>query len=299
MKFKASLRPPGPLRQETLYFTARVLRLKAQSGLQSAPPKIPVPPVPEGSNVDQAQLELQLKVWKDLAISKQILMRTATDALKLEPETTQEELKKALEAVIKKLAKADADVAAAQEQARQSVAVMERKLAVAVRAQAETQAANTDLLTKQENTATGLAAERIAAAKELQKFKDGLAEKEKQLKAINVALADTPENVLKKLNVLKKQRQEEADARRVIETTLNTLRADKKKQEAQTEEVKKSSGKLVQVYRHLHELALKLHEQLKPLAADAKDVPKVPDLDTDLIESIENPGAEKSKTKKK
>ena len=43
------------------------------------------------------QQDLQLKVWKELAISKQILMRAATEALKLDPECTQEELKDALE----------------------------------------------------------------------------------------------------------------------------------------------------------------------------------------------------------
>ena len=249
--------------------------------------------------MDQAQLEMQLKVWKELAISKQVLMRAATDALKLEPETTQEELKIALEGVVKKLTKADADVIAAQEQARQTIAAMEKKLTAALRAQAEAQAANAELTTKAENTANGLATERVAAAKELQKFKDGLAEKDKALKAINVALADTPENVLKKMNLLKKQRQEEADARRVVEASLNTLRAEKKKQEQQTEEVKKSSGKLVEKYKDLHALAAKLQEQLKPLVADAKDVPAVPDLDTELVESIEDPGADKSKSKSK
>lgn len=249
--------------------------------------------------MDQAQLEMQLKVWKELAISKQVLMRAATDALKLEPETTQEELKVALEGVVKKLTKADADVIAAQELARQNIAAMEKKLTAAVRAQAEAQAANAELTTKAENTANGLATERVAAAKELQKFKDGLAEKDKALKAINVALADTPENVLKKMNLLKKQRQEEADARRVVEASLNTLRAEKKKQEQQTEEVKQSSGKLVEKYKDLHALAAKLQEQLKPLVADAKDVPAVPDLDTELVESIEDPGADKSKSKGK
>ena len=60
--------------------------------------------------VEQAQLELQLKVWKELAISKQMLMRTAAEALKLDPNCSQEELKAALEAALKKVAEADASV---------------------------------------------------------------------------------------------------------------------------------------------------------------------------------------------
>ena len=60
--------------------------------------------------VSQAQQDLQLKVWKELAISKQILMRAAAEALKLDPECTQDELKEALEGALKKVAKADSDL---------------------------------------------------------------------------------------------------------------------------------------------------------------------------------------------
>lgn len=240
--------------------------------------------------MDQAQLELQLRVWKDLAISKQVLMRAATDALKLSPETTQDELKKALEAVMVKLAKADADVAGAQEQARQAVMAMEKKLAAGDRARNEAQALAQELQTKQDNLAKGLVTERAATAKELQKLKDTVAEKDKALKAINTALADTPENVLKKMNVLKKQKQEEADARRLIETSLNSLRADKRKLDEKVDEAQKNTAKLVTQHRDLHALALKLHEQLTSL--EAKDVPAVPDLDDTLLEAIESPDAE-------
>lgn len=240
--------------------------------------------------MDQAQLELQLKVWKDLAISKQILMRAATEALKLSPETSQDDLKKALEAVMVKLAKADADVATAQEQARQAVIAMEKKVTASERARSEAQTLAQELQTKQENSAKGLAAERVATAKELQRLKDAVTEKEKALKAINTALADTPENVLKKMNTFKKQKQEEADARRLIEASLNTLRAEKRKQDEKVAETQKNTVKLISQHRDLHAVAAKLHEQLKSL--EAKDVPAVPDLDDTLIESIESPDAE-------
>ena len=237
--------------------------------------------------VDQPQLELQLKVWKELAISKQVLMRAATDALKLDPNCTQDELKQALEAVIKKMAKADADVAAAQEQARVAIGAMEKKVAASEQALTAAQATVAELQTAQENAAKQIAAERAAAAKELQKFKERLAEKEKALKSINTALADTPENVVKKMNVLKKQKQEEAESRRKVETALNSMRAEKRKQEQQTTEVLRNTEKLVTQYRDVHGLSLKLHEQLKPLLADEKELPKVPDLDSKLVEEIE------------
>ena len=52
--------------------------------------------------MDQPEFELQLKVWKELAVSKQILMRAATDALGLDPECSSEELKEALAAAVEK-----------------------------------------------------------------------------------------------------------------------------------------------------------------------------------------------------
>ena len=120
-----------------------------------------------------------------------------------------------------------------------------------------------------------MATERAAAVKELQKVKDRVAEQEKALKAINTALSDTPENVIKKMNVLKKQKQEEADMRRQIESSLNTLRTEKKQQDQ-----KAAAGeKLAAQYRELHEISVKLHERAKAALPDDKDLPAVPELD--------------------
>ena len=151
----------------------------------------------------QAQHDLQLKVWKELAISKQVLMRTAAEALKLDPDCAAEDLKVALENALKKVAEADANVIKAQEQARAAVAEMEKKLADSLKAQAIAETIAKDIRAAQEKAAPQLEAERAAVAKEIQKLKDGLAEKDKALKAINAALADTPENVVKKMKALK------------------------------------------------------------------------------------------------
>lgn len=234
--------------------------------------------------MEQAQLELQLKVWKELAISKQVLMRSATDALKLDPNCTQDELKQALESALKKVAAADASVVTAQEQAKQAVATAEKKLADSIKAQTAAEATIVELRTAQENSTRQIATERAAVAKELQALKDRLAEKEKALKAINTALADTPENVIKKMKTLKKEKQEEADARRLIEGQANTLRKEKRDLDQQLTETKDKSGKLETYYRDTHALCVKLHEQLKPLVADAKDLPAVPEIDTKLLD---------------
>ena len=254
------------------------------------------PRQPTGVHVEQAQLELQLKVWKELAISKQVLMRTATDALKLDPNCSQDELKVALETFIRKISKADAEVVQAREQAKQAIADLEKKLAITERAQSVAEASAADLKAKLENTTQEIAIERAAAAKEQQRLKTLFAEKEKALKAINTALADTPENVLKKMNTFKKQKQDEADARREVEASFQTLRREKQQQDQKTASVQENSAKLVTQYRDVHALSLKLHDQLKSL--EAKDLPVVPELDDTLIQAIENPDA-KPETKGK
>ena len=110
--------------------------------------------------MSQAQQDLQLKVWKALAISKQILMRAATDALKLDPECTQEELKEALEGALKKVAKADTDLFDAQEEAKVAIDALEKKvaateecLAIAQKAATDAKAAHEDALQQIANRA--------------------------------------------------------------------------------------------------------------------------------------------------
>lgn len=250
--------------------------------------------------MDQAQLELQLKVWKELAISKQVMMRSAAEALKLDPDCTQEELRVALEAVPGQISKANADAARAQEEAKTAIAAMEKKLTASVQAQTTAETAHAELLTKHENLVKQIAIERNAVGKDFQKLKAQLVEKEKALKAINTALADTPENVIKKMNSLKKQKQEEADSRRQVETALNTLRKEKGEQDQQLTDATQNSTKLVTQYRELHALYVTLHEQLKPLLADAKDLPALAELDSKLLEDIEKgPSRENDKASSK
>lgn len=246
--------------------------------------------------MSQSQQDIQLKVWKELAISKQMLMRAATDALKLDPECTQEELKAALEGALKKVAQADTDLFNAKEEAKAAIAALEKKVAATEERLNIAQKAAAEATAAQEEAELRMANQRTAAARELQTVKDRLAEREKALKAINTALADTPENVLKKLNTLKKQKQEEADARREIEAALNTLRAEKRQQDQRSTDVLRNGATLVTRYRDLHALTLQLVEQLKPLVADAKTLPVIADMDKDLLEAIEQPDAKSKRT---
>lgn len=245
--------------------------------------------------MSQAQHDLQLKVWKELAISKQLLMRAAADALKLDPECTQEELKEALENALKRVARADTDLFNAKEEAKAAIGALEKKLAASEQALGVAEKSAAESKAAYEGAVQQVANQRAAASAELQKVKDRLAEREKALKAINTALADTPENVLKKMNAFKKQKQEEADARRQIESALNSLRSEKRQQDQKLADLQRDSATLVGSYRDLHALSLKLREQLEPLVEDAKALPAVPELDTKLLEAIESPADGNSK----
>jgi len=237
--------------------------------------------------VSQSQQDIQLKVWKELAVSKQMLMRMATDVLKLDPECTQEELKVALEGALKKVAKADEDLFNAKEEARVAMSALEKKLVASEQSVAIAQKAAAEAKSAHEGAVQQITNQRAAAATELQKVKDRLAESDKSLKAINTALADTPENVLKKMGVLKKQKQQEADARRDVEAALNKLRTEKRQQDQKTADLLRNGATLVGRYRDLHVLTRKLHEQLQPLVGDATSLPAIPELDASLLEAIE------------
>ncbi len=248
--------------------------------------------------VNPAEFELQLKVWKDLAISKQMLMRSAAQALKLDPNCSQDELKEALDTTLQRIAESESSVRIAREEARVAIAALEEKLTASVKAHNALQSENAELLKFKENTTAQLAQERATAAKEAQKLKERVADKEKQLKAINAALADTPENVLKKMNTLKKQRQEEAEARREVESSFQTLRKEKLEQDQKLLRLTENSGKLAKRFRELHDVATQLHELAKPHVEEAKDLPAVTMLDDDLLEAIENPDAKPEDKKK-
>ena len=248
--------------------------------------------------MEQAQLELQLKVWKELAISKQMLMRSATDALKLDPNCSQDELKVALDAVIKKIAEADSSVATARQEAKQAIAEMEKKLQVAEKARTVAEAAAEETRSAHDNASRQMEIERANFVKETQQMKSFVAEKDKAMKAINAALADTPENVVKKLKALRKEKQDEADGRRQAETNMATLRKEKQQTDEQLTKANEKNAKLVTAYSDTHQFAGKLHEQLKPLLTDEKELPALPELDKSLTEEAKDEPAKGKNGKK-
>ena len=75
--------------------------------------------------MEQPEFEVQLKVWKELAISKQVLMQTATKALGLAADCSAQDLEKALEKTILHAQQAEAVIAIAENKAATAISAME------------------------------------------------------------------------------------------------------------------------------------------------------------------------------
>jgi len=120
---------------------------------------------------------------------------------------------------------------------------MEKEVAVSVQVQTMAEAITADLTAKQERMTQQMAVDRTTAVKELQQYKDRVAEKDRAIKAINTALADTPENVLKKMKALKKEKQDEADALKRVEASLAALRKEKRDEDQQLKEAQENGEK--------------------------------------------------------
>lgn len=191
----------------------------------------------------ETDAELQLRVWKELAISKQVLMKAATDALKLDPNCSQQELKEALEATIKRATDAELEVSKTKEEARTTIAAVEKQLAESKKSLAGVEAALAEARATEEKLQQQIAQDRTNHALETKKLKESLAEKERALKAINTTLSDTPENVVKKLKALKKQKMDESDARKKAEEAFATLRKEKQKLEQDLKELQSAQDK--------------------------------------------------------
>ena len=82
-------------------------------------------------------VDIQLQVWKDLAISKQILMGAATDALGLDSECSTEELKSALDKAIKRARDADIEIQETRSLADQQISDFKKRAETAEQARSE------------------------------------------------------------------------------------------------------------------------------------------------------------------
>ncbi len=234
--------------------------------------------------MSQTTEDIQLQVWKDLALSKQLLANEVIKALDLDTTVSAAQLKDALNKLIDRAKHADTHIQAAREKADASINEMRTELKQSEMGRLRAVAAIDQTTAAREAAESALAAGRESNSDTVRKAKDELAKKERELKAINVALADTPENVVKKLKALKKQKLEENNARKAAEAMARTQKKEIKDLNEQLEERKKlleQSGQLVEQYRELRTAA----EALKEKAGD--DAEALPIQDDKLLEGIE------------
>ena len=234
--------------------------------------------------MSQTTEDIQLQVWKDLALSKQLLANEVIKALDLDTTVSAAQLKDALNKLIDRANHADANIKSAREKADASINDMRTELKTSEKARMAAEGAIDKATADRESAEKALAAGRETNSDAVRKAKDELAKKERELKNINTALADTPENVVKKLKTLKKQKLEENTARKAAEAMARTQKKDIKDLNEQLEERKKlleQRGQLVEQYRELRTAA----EALKEKVGDDADA--LPIQDDKLLEGIE------------
>ncbi len=246
--------------------------------------------------MSQTDIDIQLQVWKDLAISKQILMGAATDALGLDAACSTDELKSAMNKAIQQAKEADIIVINTRERAENEVSEMKAQVATSEQARVDAEEQIAGAVKARETAERQLAAGRAENAEVLKKARAEVADKQNKLKAISKALADTPENVVKKLKTLKKQKMDEAKLRTQTESRLLSTRKEKTKLEGKLENAKslmEQSAPLIAQLKELHAIAKKQNKKIKSLSDDKKDIVKIPKLDEELIETIEKAITEK------
>ena len=121
-------------------------------------------------------------------------------------------------------------------------------------------------------------------AEALKKAKRDVENQKKELKAINTALADTPENILRKLKTLKKQKLDEGNARKTAEEANRKLKKESKEQKEELETLaglKEKSASLLAAYRELESWASTVAEGL------AEGTDEAPVADAKLLSDIE------------
>ena len=245
-------------------------------------------------------VDVQLKVWKDLAISKQILIGDDTDALGLDSECTTDELKSALSEAIKRARDADLEIQQTRSQAEQQVDEFGKRTKTAERARIEAEEQVAEAVKARQQAEHQLATGKADNTEALKKARAEVTDRQNKLKAISKALADTPENVVRKLKTLKKQKMDEARLRGQAETRLQAMRKEKSKLEAQLETQKatlESATELLEQAKALHETCLQADETIKGLSDEKKDHITIPAFDAAAFEALEQEQPEKPSEK--
>jgi septal ring factor EnvC (AmiA/AmiB activator) len=185
-------------------------------------------------------LELDIKVWKELAIEKQMLMSAVTEALGLDDKASEEEIRNGILAGVEKIAKTESIIAAMRAEHEAAATALEEKLASECdkRSQFEQEVArlSEDLAALESK----LEAVRVANQTETQNLKTQLETKNRELKNINNVLGDSPANTAKRMKSLNKKKHDETEARKRAESELKNVQKEVRslKQEVESQKAK-------------------------------------------------------------
>lgn len=239
--------------------------------------------------MSQTDIDVQLKVWKDLAVSKQMLMGAATTALGLDAECSSAELKEAMHTAIQRAKEADANINQTREKADKEIAEMKQLVTSSDLARVAAEEKSEVAEKAREAADHQLTSGRASNAEAIKKARAEVTEHQNKLKAISKALADTPENVVKKLKNLKKQKLDESKLRTQVETKLKVLKKEKSTLEDELEEHKtlvEKAAALVDQVRELHGLCKDQNKKIKSLSEDKEDLFKIPKIDEELLTAL-------------
>ena len=241
-------------------------------------------------------VDIQLQVWKDLAISKQILMGAAADALGLDSECSTDELKTALNQAIQRARDADIQIQETLSNSEQQITEFKRRTEIAEQARSEAEAKVEESVNARAQAERQLANGKADNAEALKKARAEVTDKQNKLKAISKALADTPENVVRKLKTLKKQKMDEAKLRGQAESRLQSMRKEKSRLEAELEAQKpalENAATLLEQIKAMHETCLQAESTINKLSDKKKDQLKLPEFDVAAFDALEQALAEK------
>jgi len=240
--------------------------------------------------VSQTKEDMQLQVWKDLALQKQLLANEVIKALDLDTTSSAAVIKDELNKLLDRAKHADDNIKASRQRADEAITELRTEFKAEQKARTKAESAIDDAVAAQKSAENALAVGREANADGLKKAKEDVARKDRELKNINTALGDSPDNVVKKLKNLKKQKLDENTARKAAETSVRKLKKEKKDLEDKLDERKtllEQSATLIEQYRELRTVAEEHLEKINESVSEDDDKAKLPEQDDKLLESIE------------
>ena len=127
-------------------------------------------------------MELDVKIWKELAIKKQMLMRTVTDSLGLDPDAPDDELKEGILKGVQQIAETETTIAKLESKHRVALADLQEQLKKVQEHLSGAETAIEELKVEKSQLENTVAANRDANLAEVQGLKSQLEAKSKELK---------------------------------------------------------------------------------------------------------------------